>query len=288
MGIKIEFNGGTPFDISKDNFRHLRIDASRKNIAFVDGGETMLKSDTVSAKYYIRAFALMMRCEETVKSLSYESLVKIDAVTGGVSTDVDGLEHMTLELESATGSVRKIMELRLAEKMVSHMEQGDVLLLDGTLEARNKYEKEAFDSLKAAAGNKVLIAALAKSCTLRTKSGESALDAISAIAPDSAWYIPAGTSANPMHDANIYFSRLHMASQHILRLELSRSQEQIDVGKVIGFIAHGSRDLILPGYPWGLIKADMLARVSNREQEYLRLRNQLEHKTIHDVLDSMG
>ncbi|MBT3409003.1 hypothetical protein HN415_10105, partial [Candidatus Woesearchaeota archaeon] len=71
----------------------------------------------------------------------------------------------------------------------------------------------------------------------------------------------------------------------------------VDPSKVLGFLAMNSRDLILPGYPYGLIKADKFARVSVNETQILKtrfntklkkeVRESLNLNNVHEVLDSI-
>ena len=50
----------------------------------------------------------------------------------------------------------------------------------------------------------------------------------------------------------------------VFRFDIHRG----DLFKVLGIIARNSKDLVFPGYPYGLILVDRFARVQNHEREY--------------------
>ncbi len=50
------------------------------------------------------------------------------------------------------------------------------------------------------------------------------------------------------------------------------TQGSFRIGKVLGILAEASKDPVFIGYPYGLIEADKLARVSNEEAEFLKVR----------------
>jgi len=85
--------------------------------------------------------------------------------------------------------------------------------------------------------------------------------------------------------------RLHKRSEHVLRFEIFKDQDLIDYGKIVSLISNNAKDITLPGYPYGLIKADRFARVSEHEREFLHTqlsaKFHIEDKTVHQVLDNM-
>jgi len=82
--------------------------------------------------------------------------------------------------------------------------------------------------------------------------------------------------------------RLHSSAKHCFRFEIFNEQSLVDFGRVVGILCNASKDISLPGYPYGLIKADKLARVGENERKYLKTRflSNTDDSTIHDVLDN--
>jgi len=191
------------------------------------------------------------------------------------------------DVTAVAGIVRRTAELMMAAELAEDLEQGDMLVLDGSLQARFVQERRALDELYTMCMHKkVLATALCKSTRLLTCRGraiENVLD------HEGRWYYyPSCEITAEAHKAELYFVKLHRHSEFIFRFEVYKEQTQVDIGKVLGFLAVNARDAMIPGYPWGLVRADMLARVSNQEKEYLMHRHGIFGRTVHDVLDSAG
>ena len=88
-----------------------------------------------------------------------------------------------------------------------------------------------------------------------------------------------------------YFVKLHEKAKHVFRFEGNP--------EILPHLMNNSRDALFLGYPYGLILADQLARVSNEEKNSLRMNFLLrkENKEImgylnatnaHEILDRMG
>jgi hypothetical protein len=88
-----------------------------------------------------------------------------------------------------------------------------------------------------------------------------------------------------------YFVKLHPLSKHVFRFEGDK--------EVLPELLNHSNDALFLGYPYSLIVADQLARVSNTEKQALRMNfllraeNQeileyLNTTNAHDILDSLG
>ncbi|MBI2140311.1 hypothetical protein HYU14_05275 [Candidatus Woesearchaeota archaeon] len=179
--------------------------------------------------------------------------------------------------------LRRCFELELAKEVLPSLSPGSALLLDGNLAAKSLQEKASMDSLKEkAAGSDMILAALAKTNSQLTGKGKSIIPSIRALAPKgAAWCYPLsahdGTLTGP-HTHNIdtaqFLVRLHKNAQYIFRLELAGINPQNTIQdsqlpRVCQLLCSQSKDPILLGYPYGMIEADRLARVSNSESKYL-------------------
>src|SRR3989344_4755725 len=76
------------------------------------------------------------------------------------------------------------------------------------------------------------------------------------------------------------FVKLHQRSRHVFRFEGNR--------EVLPFLLPHAADALFLGYPYGLVFADAMARVSNQEQKslFLRLVLNAENKEIRDYLST--
>jgi len=300
--------------LSEKNYHDLQPSASLKNMAFVDGGEScILESHDVSL-HFLRCFGHIVNSGKTIKSVLQEYFLHIVAVPGikyqAELVDLEGkkLENFVFDstderlgagleragITAVSSVIRKILELRLSKLLITDMEEGDTLVMDGTLETRFGMEQAPMDELyKIGLEKNILISALTKKTSLLTTKGREVNRIFNR---DGRWYYPAAISNREQHLAKIYLVRLHNRSDYILRYEVYTGHKNIDPDKVIGFLAVHARDLVLPGYPYGLIRADKFARVTENEKHYLRTKyiynlSSQEQKrfvqSVHNILDSI-
>lgn len=173
-------------------------------------------------------------------------------------------------LERISGLIRRLAELSLAAKCKSQN-----IILDGTLQPTYPHEEKYLSRLPENC------CGLAKTSSLFTIQGNNPLILFQKISPAGCW-------SYHLWDKT-YFIKLHPKAKHVFRFEGNI--------KLLPDLVENSTDPLFLGYPYGLILADRLARISNVEKETLRtkflLRNPelLEYfhaQDAHDILDNMG
>jgi hypothetical protein len=192
---------------------------------------------------------------------------------------MDGLHRAPLS--KVANMSRVFIEWILAEELCkSVLEEGDLLVRDGSLQTsvtgESKYADRAYD---AAMRRGVLFSGLSKTSNLFTDSGMPLFSAISIMANrnelgNKRWYYhPIVDIKAPDHKAVMLAVKLHPRSKHVFRFEILNSQasEMSDFGEVTGILARNSGDLTFPGYPYGLIEADRIARVRDEEIEPFKI-----------------
>ena len=77
----------------------------------------------------------------------------------------------------------------------------------------------------------------------------------------------------PDHKAVMLAVKLHPRSKHVFRFEIlnSQAEEMRNFNGIVGLLARNASDLTFPGYPYGLIEADRIARVRDEEVEPFRI-----------------
>lgn len=353
----IEFNlpGYKAVPITKSNFHAIKVEGLvSKKIAFIDGGNAELLSAPNFSLQFVRVFAcifqdnkrifskkrefyVLARCvnrlsDDGKKELAYSAEVfDANKASGKVEEPLidasdllfaaddetirDGIHNANI---STIGEIaRKFGEIALAKEVVNELEENDMLVLDGSLQAtitnHKKYLEQLYDAANA---KRVIVSALAKTSRLFTNNGNSVaglLNEISAnaevdgeIFKNTAWYYyPIVTIENENHQAELFFVKLNKASEYVFRFEIFKGnlidKDNLFLNYIFAVLAHNSKDLIFPGYPYGLIFADKLARVSNNEKEYLTtmfqakagktwniIKKYLNAVNAHDVLDRIG
>lgn len=181
------------------------------------------------------------------------------------------------DMERVASIARRFAEWSLSKHIIEdELGENDLLVRDGSLQIsfanEDKYSEDAFDAAKR---NKTVFTGLSKTSHLTTDSNFSLLGSIKRFAEESgiedvAWcYCPVGRCSSKEYRALIMAVKLNPNSRHVFRFEILKEQAQeIKKEGVIGVveaIAENSVDLCFPGYPYGLIDADLQARV--REDE---------------------
>lgn len=279
-------------------FTSLSPSAVRKTIAFVDGGQAEILSAGNFCLSFVRIGAVFLEGDAKIKQLKHEFYLFTKARYDGKEVCYDSrifpvgnktlLEEKYLAVSSTDSSIRIGMERapitaistmarRFAELQLAASLNADYVLLDGTLEPTLKNE-DAYLSLLPPS-----VSALAKTCSLFTASGNNPLMMLNKIAGEGCW---------KYHLENkTFFIKLHEKAKYVFRFEGNP--------EILPHLVQNSRDALFLGYPYGLILADQLARVSNEEKKSLRMNFllRLENKEIreylnatnaHEILDGLG
>ena len=203
------------------------------------------------------------------------------------------------EISSVANAIRRFAELKLA-KVISDGKIADVIVLDGNLQStitnENKYLNELYASCEK---NNVILSALSKTTSLFTDNGNLLSVVLGSISSLSSWfYHPIVEISNTNHKAEMFFVKLHDKSKHIFRFEIFNVQKA-KAEETINALACNCVDPIFIGYPYGLVEADKIARISNQEKESLKtiflvkLRNRniekyLSSANAHAILDRIS
>ena len=282
--------------LNPDNFNSLNPTSNSKTIAFIDGGEAQILSAGNFCLSLIRVAAIIFQNNKKINAEQYEFYLLTTAVPKNdeiyyeskifsekplidendlfiSSTDEtirSGLERASLT--KISNMARRFAELTLASKITS-----DYILLDGTLQPTFNNEEKYLYKIK----NKA--SALAKTNTLFTQSGNNPVILLSKSSPSGCW--------SYLAEEQTYFVKLHEKSNYIFRFEGNP--------EIMPLLLANSNDALFLGYPYGLILADKLARVSNQEKSNLaanfllraenrEIRDYLYSGNTHEILDRLG
>ncbi|MBI5680904.1 MAG: DNA double-strand break repair nuclease NurA [Methanobacterium sp.] len=184
-------------------------------------------------------------------------------------------------MDRMASMARRFAEWKIAEKVIDlELESGDIILRDGSLQTGHqneyKYVEKAF---RKAMEKDVIFTGLSKTCRLTTDTQVSLIDSIQRLVEDSnikydKWcYYPVARSKekNREHNAVIMVVKLNKHAHTAFRFEIFKEQadtmSEKEIFEIVSCIADYSRDIKVPGYPYGLIEADLWARVKNEEME---------------------
>lgn len=311
-------------EVSEQNFHKIEPVISDKKVAFIDGGNAELISAPNFSVHFVRlAYCIFQKNKRIQSRQQHFYVLATSSVKKGkimyncqifqgtaVPDESDlvfeatdetlkhGLRHFSI---SKLGSIaRRFAELRLAAELCKELEPGSVIVLDGTLEAAVTNEKKYLDKLfNAGLDRNVLVTSLAKTTNLLSDKANSFNAVLNELGPEGIWYYhPVTEIKASSYQADIHFVKLHQKSEHVFRFEIFKKQQP---GDMLGILAANSRDMVFPGYPYGLIITDRLARVSNREKDYLmtqlsmvaagdfdRLKRYANSTNAHNILDRIS
>ncbi len=184
-------------------------------------------------------------------------------------------------MDRMASMARRFAEWKITERVIDlELESDDIIIRDGSLQTGHKNEyKYVEDVFRKAMEKDVFITGLAKTCRLTTDTQISLIDSIQRLAEESnikydKWcYYPVAWSKddNLVHKAVIMVVKLNKHAHTAFRFEIFRTQfedmSNKEILELISCIADNSRDIKVPGYPYGLIDADLWARVKNDEME---------------------
>ena len=179
------------------------------------------------------------------------------------------------------GVPRKMAEWAVADSVVANeLAAGDVLVMDGTLQSGSGRESDfAAKVYKRAVRKGVVMCGLAKTTTLTTADNRPLVHRASEVAKAAGlgakrWFVRIGERATANDMGYTFIAKLHEKSRYAFRLGVLAEQYwtmgRDEVESVLASMAANSRDIAMPGYPYGAIDADRFAKVRMREASMYR------------------
>lgn len=188
-----------------------------------------------------------------------------------------------MPIENHGGIAMRFAEWTYAKHFIlNELSNEDIFIRDGSLQTGYPDEIELAKSVYSTGLKKnVYITGLSKSCRLYLKkSGGSLNSYVNSIGnskyPKINWYYyPTMKLTKVDNQADLLFVRLNKDSPYSFRfdiyIEQSNTLNKQKREDIISNIANNSNDPLFLGYPYGLIKADQLARISKKEIESYKI-----------------
>lgn len=262
---------------SKENFHNLEEKEGR--ISFIDGGNCEILSSLNFNLSFVRIVAVTYNNNKLEKTLKEEYYVltttkaqdkDIFYVTKILDLKFELIQEMELnakdpDLSNGTtfGDIlktvdiaRKFLEVRLTKQLDT-----EYIVLDGNLKSDSKIIQEELKDKK--------IFALSKTNRLFTNTGNSLTVELNQMSDKKKWYYY--PLLQPFQtEPDVIIAKLHESSKYIFKIEFLTG----DYGELLNILSKNSKDPVFLGYPYGLIMVDKLARVTNNEKEYLKIKLQ--------------
>ena len=296
-----------PVPISKDNFHH--IGKEKRKLCFVDGGNNSLFLTPGQAIHMVRLyyslfngdrkeefgrFTFILDSKYQPEEKKYK--VKIyDVDHGDIFPEEMDVEESSLGEEKIKGIgdyIRRMGEWLLMEKIA---DKCDFVVHDGSLQTGEKeeyvYQERVFSKVHGIIG-------LSKTCSLLTTRGFSLVAAIHHLAEKNGikapWYYnPVAKNISTIR-GDMYVVKLHSLSDYAFRTEIYPHDL---AEEVLAALVPISNDPTFIGYPYGLLEADINARISDEEiklykamvYDYLDPYSRLEQNALnaHDIISEV-
>ncbi|MFA6888489.1 MAG: hypothetical protein WC254_03255 [Candidatus Woesearchaeota archaeon] len=286
-----------PVPLCEENFISITSKNTNEIITFIDGGNTEILKTPDYSLQFLRFAAISFKNGIRVSQKIKEGYILISAqneiVTQSYNLDMQfpsfTLDNPLLKnsdtrtkLNTVANMFRSVYEIHFAKEI-----QG-IIVLDHSLIPANCIEEKALEELYEI---NTEIIGLNKTTALLCNNGESIISALQNFEKKGMWcYYPLFST---QEHAVLSFVKLHPLSKHVFRLEVHTSKTD-HIKEYASILTSISNDGAFIGYPYGLIIADQLARVSNKEKETLQTlffhQAGKEFNTAlnaHDILDRM-
>ena len=279
----------TPVPLAMENFHPLK--KEKRKLCFVDGGNNALFLAPGQAIHMVRLYYSLFDGNEKMEFGRYTLVldskyigdekkyeVKIhDIDNSRLFPDVMEIDENSLKDEKIRGIgayVRRLGEWLLMEKI---SEKCDFVVHDGSLQTGEKeeykYQERVFDKAKGIIG-------LSKTCSLLTTRGFSLVAAIHHMANANGikapWYYNPIAKNISTIKGDMYVVKLHPLSNYAFRSEIYPTEL---AEEILSSLVSISNDPTFIGYPYGLLDADINARISDEEIKMYKA-------MIYDYLDS--
>jgi hypothetical protein len=281
-------DGGNQEIVGAPNFS---VQMNRIYFCIFDGNKRVMPERIPTKIEYISATYSVIRKQQVHYDTfilpvhdSYEPYIPKETDLSFNSMDRSVMQgNMRAGISRVASIARRFGEWEFSRHVIENeLKEGDVFVVDGTLQAaftnESEYVNRLFESAKKSG---VIATGLSKTCTLFTDSGLSLVGAIRLMAEKSkisspAWfYHPIVDIFNPTHRAALYIVKLNSNADRIYRYEVFITQDNAmsdkDKQEVFSKLSENSGDVSFPGYPYGLIVADLHGRVRYNEMEGYRM-----------------
>jgi len=285
--------------ISLDKFLPIAAAPFAGTACFVDGGNAPVYESPDSRVELVRVYGTIYDGKKRTSTKKEEGFLLIQNVTKDGNEFIEAKGYAPLEfhlliapddaalrfgqervtLATVASLCRFMLECRFAAKIAKENDC-ELLIRDGSLDGMNSYEENELGELLKHVKN---VVGFSKTTTMLTADGESAAAALLEKGPKGTWSYPLGelgkNSTNETDDLkednhliSLFLLKLHGRSEHAFRCDIMST----GISEIISYLASVAADPVFPGYPYPLIEADRLARVSNQELATAKMRFQAE------------
>lgn len=264
---------------------------NENRILFVDGGEGIVFSSASAIVFRVRVTGVLFKGTEREKVIvkEFTCLVSGNSLTFSETPDFPVKIEPAVPLQEISGKVRKVLEAGYAAKWAKE-EKPDIAVLDGLL--------SAYGGL--VGGIVTPLIGIAKTSSMASDEGSSLVSAFHSLEKGAGFAVvgkPASNSKGEKSKLFVCVAKLHAAAFFSFVVECNPKDEKGIKGLLEPMLPLCA-DVSFLGYPYPLVLADQLARISQQELSVEKTRIlvslsdkslsfQLSSNEAHSVLDTM-
>jgi len=276
-------------NLNELSFRKIQETKSDRKVAAVDGGSaTVVKGRSFLIGMYRAGLVIFQhgkRIKEKTLPLKLEIISQADVSERYFSAYRD----LTKEEPSQAPGIEKMLDrLRLfsewkeTEELLDELNEGDMLLIDGSLKASIAPPHSFLLKITQKAKTKgVHLVGVTKTSTLYWGDRSPLIPAVVKIGerfcPDAKWFCQISARdlhiKSPSYFGTIFVARLKASSDFAFRVDVNRF-DPVDPNLVFSFLSNLASDPAFLGYPYPLAAAHHLCRITAGEVEDIRYRLQ--------------
>jgi hypothetical protein len=276
-------------DLNRLSFTRIQEVKSHGRVGAVDGGSaTVVKGRSFLIVVY-RSASVIFQNGKRIRQKNLPLSLEIISQAGISEKYFSAYRDLTGEEPSGAPGIEKMLdrlrlfsEWKLAQELLDELNQGDMLLIDGSLKASIAPPYNFFMQITQKAKEKgVHLVGVSKTSTLYWGDRSPLIPAVVKIGerfcPHCKWFCQISAdelrTKSPSYFGTIYVAKLKASSDFAFRVDVNRF-DQVDPNVVFSFLSNLSGDPAFLGYPYPLAAAHNLARITAVEVEDIRYRLQ--------------
>ena len=284
---------GAISEIKRENFYEIEERYDDREIFYVDGGSNRIYLSPKQGVYVVRIYVSSFSGTRKIYDLRSTNIVYIKNLGNSSSVEIHNLEgerylQSSLEIDNASTQnsggelmptiiaqfVRKSMEW-LAIKSIAKKNPKCIIIKDGSLQSGTVGESEYMrEAAKAVEDSNAKLIGVAKTSSLTTTKGYAVSSILMHLSRKfgvkAPWiYYPIFQKGEKGILGEVAFGCYHSLSEYVFRTDFY-NMDFSEFKEIAELISFHSSDAYFYGYPYGLIDADVNARVSDEEAKELR------------------
>jgi hypothetical protein len=275
---------------------------------FVDGGHQEIFSKGDQSFYLLRFAYVKFNETKRVEQKVFETFIKINTScpfnfefskelpffksSSYIINNRDLINCKNIQdcdVEAFINRIRRIMELKLSIDIIKKMNEGEMIVLDGSIYPNDYDFEEIKDLVDLVPKKKIELIGFSKNSLIKSNSGSILNEEILTFSKNinfNKWVCIDVFSESSLN-INTSYAYLHPLSDFCFRID-HLSNPILPLER----LSSNSSDGSFLGYPYGLIIVDKLARVKNEEKAYIYSKYFLskdlrEKQNPHEILDNM-